>query len=61
MIKCSNKSFRTLKIQHKLLYCSKALNISLQTLLSVDPCVAIPLITFKRLHRQTKSDQQQVS
>jgi len=42
-------------------YCSKALDISLQTLQSWDPCVTIPLITFERLHGQTQSDRQQVS
>jgi len=61
MILNSNKSFRTLKTQHRVPYCSKALNISLQTLQSWDPYVTIPLITFERLRGQTKSDQQQVS
>ena len=59
-IQNSNKSFRTLKTQHKVPYDSKALNIGLQTLQSWDPCVTIPSITFERLHGQTKSDQQHV-
>jgi len=38
----------------------KALNTSLQTLQSWDLSVTIPLITLKRLHGQTKSEQKQV-
>jgi len=53
--------FRTFKTQQRVTVCYKALNISLQTLQSWDPCVNIPLITLKPLHVQTITEQKHVS